>query len=164
MGKQYNYFISPIEEQLFLEYLNKNGFLVLNSKKEIKSGDDVVWNWEVLQVQALLEEIEKRNTIPWRTYIYKEEWGRLKINQNKYTDFVSKNPVIEQCHCMINSDNKLSRGRFYIDTSYKEDIESFDVICREYQKLVCVMKKRLHIRVMILKMGGKRSGRFLREQ
>lgn len=53
-------------------------------------------------------------------------------------------PVIEHVHCIINEKNKiLTRGRFWLDTYYRDEIESFDAIYKDFQRLVRMMKKRI---------------------
>lgn len=44
-------------------------------------------------------------------------------------------PIIEHCHCRINEEyNSLSSGRFYLNTWYKDEIESFDTVYKGFQK------------------------------
>ncbi len=149
MGRQYNYFISPEEELDFLKELFDNDFIVLKAQKVTK-GNHVVWEWGVLQLQddkkdeGTLKNFENLFNMLSRSYIYKKEWGELKNNKESYWDMVHGCPIIEHCHCRINEEhNSLSSGRFYLDTWYKDDIESFDTVYKGFQKLVRMMKKKI---------------------
>lgn len=149
MGRQYNYFISPEEELDFMEKLFDNDFLILKPQ-EVTRDNIVVWEWKVLQLQDVkknqdvLNNCEKLFYMLSRTYIYKKEWGELKNNKKSYFDLVNRCPIIEHCHCRINEEyNSLSSGRFYLNTWYKNEIESFDIVYKGFQKLVRMMKKKI---------------------
>lgn len=156
MGRQYNYFISPKEDKNFVKYLLDNNFIILEPQKEIKNNDET-WNWEELKICKCSKQNDEDFFIPYKTYIYKKEWGELKQNQKGYFDFVMKSPVIEHIHCLINSENRLSRGRLYFPTYYKDEIEAFDTIYKEYQRLVRKMKKNIIYKDYVFK-NGKRIG------
>lgn len=143
MGRQYNYFISPEEELDFMEKLFDNNFLILKPQ-EVTRENIIVWEWEVLQLHDILRKNHEKFCMPSRTYIYKKEWGELKNNQKTYFSLVDKCPIIEHCHCSINEEyNSLSSGRFYLDTSNKDEIESFNIVCKGFQKLIRMMKKKI---------------------
>lgn len=149
MGRQYNYFISPEEELDFMEKIFDNDFLILKPQ-EVNKDNIVVWKWKFLQLQDVkkyqhaLNHCEKLFFMPSRTYIYKKEWGELKNNKEKYWDLVNGCPIIEHWHCGINEEhNSLSSGRFYLDTWYKDEMGSFDIVYKGFQKLVRMMKKNI---------------------
>ena len=149
MGRQYNYFISPEEELDFMETVLENDFFILKPQEIIKD-NTVAWKWKVLQLQDVkknqdvLNNGEKLFSMLSRTYIYKMEWGELKNNKKSYFDLVNRCPIIEHCRCRINEEyNSLSRGRFYLDTWSKNEIESFDTVYKGFQKLVRMMKKNI---------------------
>lgn len=144
MGRQYNYFISPKEEIDFAKSLLENGFLILAPQKVKNNENRETWEWKVFQLSDCLRQNGKEISMPWRNYIYKEDWGKLKNNHESFVEFLKGCPVIEHCHCTINEENKkLSSGRFWIDTYYREEMESFDVIYKAFQKLVRMMKKKI---------------------
>ena len=149
MGRQYNYFISPEEELDFMEKLFDSNFLILKPQ-EVTRNNTVVWEWKVLQLQDVkknqdvLKNCEKSFYMLSRTYIYKKEWGELKKNGESYYNLVIRCPIIEHFHCGINEEhNSLSSGRFYLDTWYKNEIESFDIVYKGFEKLVRMMKKNI---------------------
>ena len=144
MGRQYNYYISPEEDKNFMKYLADNGYVILNIQMGYNDEKkENVCTWETIQLYDGSGKYKEDFSLPYLTFIYKEEWGNL-VNNKNYVEVVSKAPVIEQIHCMVDAeDNRLSCGRLYLCTDYKELISSYDTIYREYQKLVRVLKKNI---------------------
>lgn len=53
--------------------------------------------------------------------------------------------IIEWIHCKLGGKEKdtLIRGRIFFDTCYKDEIENFEYISKEYQKIVKLLKKKI---------------------
>lgn len=143
MGRQYNYYISPEEDLDFMKELVSKGFLILEHQKNIKN-NIILCNWKVLQLDDIVMGDSRGILLPYMTHIYKKEWGELKTGQETYSNLRKKCPIIEHVHCKINTEyNMLTRGRFWIDTYYRGEMESFDTLYKEFQKVVRMMKKRI---------------------
>ena len=154
MGRQYNYFISPEEEMDFTESLINKGYLILRDQRISVDNKDM-WEWKILSIEDI--RAEGKDFLLGGTYIYKKEWGELKNYQESYVESQRACPVIEHVHCAICSgyNNALTRGRFWIDTYYKEEMESFDTVYKEFRSLVYMMKKRIVCKEYTFKDGGR---------
>ena len=153
MGRQYNYYIIPEEELEFTKNLMDKGYVILETQKTSIDDKDI-WKWKILSLEDIMDG--DKCSLPWRTYIYKEEWGELKNYQEDYFDLQQACPVIEHKHCRIGRNyNELASGRFWIDTYYKEEMESFDTVYREFRSLVYMMKKRIVCKEYTFKDGRR---------
>lgn len=137
MGKQFNYYIAPEEDLEFTNQLTRLGYSIMEYILVEENGASL-WKWKKLDVP-----FDNDMEITRKTYIYKEDWGELKEHINKSE--VHKDPVIEQIHCKLGGKDKdtLVRGRIFLDTSCKDEMESFDVISKEYQTIVKLIKKKI---------------------
>lgn len=143
MGKQYNYYVSPEEEKEFAQYLFDNGFLILAPKilKDDNGNIELDWTIDNLQQYNNMSDYNKFFSDLYMTCIYKKEWGQLIVMPDKCVDW-QKSPVIDYMYSQIDeSMHCLLRGRFYLDTRYKDEIENFDAVYKDYRKIVRVMKK-----------------------
>ncbi|MGN0497340.1 MAG: hypothetical protein ACI4GW_14040 [Lachnospiraceae bacterium] len=119
-----------IREKDFVKYLFDSNFLIIEPKVlNTNNGVDLDWSSDMLQVYNCLEQYS--DII--KTYLYKREWGELKRKSNNHVNW-STSPVIEHFHCKINLEqNRLLRGRLYLDTDHKEEIQAFALINKEYE-------------------------------
>lgn len=142
MGRQYNYYITPEEDKDFMKYLSDNGYIILDEQQEYNDEKkEYICTWKTVQLYDASGKYNKDVSSLRKTYIYKEEWGKL-VNNKTASEVIFKSPVIEHVHCKINVErNELTRGRLYLCTYCKELIPSFDIVYKEYQKLVRIIKK-----------------------
>ncbi len=146
MGKQFNYYITPEEDLEFTNELIKMGYSIM--QYTLSEEGDALWQWKNLDIP-----LDSKVEILRKTYIYKKEWGELKAHYNKSE--VHKDAVIEQIHCKISGKDKntLIRGRLFLDTRSKNEIELFDVISREYQLIVKLIKKKIEHKDYVFENG-----------
>ncbi len=149
MGRQYNYYISPRQDELLVRWLFGNGFSILEAKKSLKESNDIIWDLQEITVDRFKQEL------PYKTFIYKKEWGKINKSYEKYSDITMKNPIIEQIHCLETDDYFLTRGRIYMDTYYKNEIPEFEIVYKEYTKLTRFIRKYIDCKQYILADGRK---------
>ena len=153
MGRQYNYYITPEEELEFTKNLMDKGYLILKTQK-ISIDDKDMWKWRILSLEDIMAG--DKCSMPKITHIYKEEWGDLKKHHESQFELKRACPVIEHSRCAINREyNVLTSGRFWIDTYYKEEMESFDTVYKEFRSLVYMMKKRIVCKEYTFKDGRR---------
>lgn len=145
MGRQYNFYISPKQDLEFIKYLFEEGykFVVPHAfwEDDIIKYDHDFDSIEIYDNMDSFMRIQEQHLT--NVNLYRESWGKLLKTEYGFLDR-SKSPLIEYCRCFIHPQEKfLSRGRIYISTYYKDEMENFDVIYKEYQKLVRVMKKKI---------------------
>ena len=142
MGKQYNFYISPKQDLEFIKYLFDEGYMIVVPhaywEGDIIKYDHGFNNVEIYDKQNYFMNVQEMH---YSFKIYRKIWGELVKKQQGFLDY-EKSPLIEYRRCFINKEeNFLSGGRLYLDTDYKEEKDSFEIICKEYQKLVRVIKK-----------------------
>ncbi len=135
MGKQYNFYIAPEEDIIFTKELIESGYSIMEYYMVEDNGGGL-WKWKKVDISSFEKDIIRT------TYLYREDWGELSESHRKSD--VHKAPVIEQIHCKIGGKDKdtLIRGRIFLDTSYKNEIDAFDNIAKEYQKIAKEIKKK----------------------
>ena len=142
MGKQYNFFIGPKQDLDFIKYLFENEYEIIvpqfyehngEMKYDFRLSNLIIYK-EYNDFIAVHEHYHK-------LWVYKESWGCLEKQENGFFDEL-KSPVIEYMRCFIyKEENYVSRGRLYISTQHKDEINFYTVICKEYQKFVRLIKK-----------------------
>lgn len=141
MGKQYNFYISPREAKEFIEYIYTNGYIVVAPKiQEVNGKKTFHWLYSNLKKYTELQDFLEVYEYFYQVYLYKEEWGDiLKSSKDSLDD---RSPLIEYRRCSINEEHKaLYSGRLYLSTYCKDEMKNFDIVNREYQKLVRTVKK-----------------------
>lgn len=145
MGRQYNFYISPEQDLKFIKYLFEEGYKIVVPHAFIVD-NDIRYDYTFDKIE-IYQDINSFLSIQEQHFysveIYKGEWGGLVKKECERIDY-EKSPIIEYNRCFIHEyKNFLSRGRLYIRTYYKNEIEYFDTVYKEYQKLVRVMKKNI---------------------
>lgn len=135
MGRQYNFYIEPILDERFCEKIFKDGNRIYyfdrsDGEKKLYSCDDYIALYEYKASGGMF-------------FIYNDKWGDFaSLSDEKI--FRDKSPVIEYVRPYIDESKKvICRGRVYINTYYKDDINGFDIVNKEFDRLVRWLKKQI---------------------
>lgn len=134
MGRQYNYYIDRALDEKFCQCLFLNGYQLL-----------CFHPYPDIKMVRYADYISLCDYQPsgGQFFIYKEEWGAL-ASETDETVFRDRSPVIEYNRSCINETERLvTRGRLYLNTYYKNEISDFEMVSREYNKLVRLLKKNI---------------------
>ena len=128
MGKQINFYMSENIQTCFIEFLQRNQFVLLD------------YNAQIVE-QPLLTNV-------YSLYLHKQNYGEVIMRQDiTHIMDVLKSPVIEFRKTNIKlEEKKVLRGRIWIENQYYKDgicIKKADAFIRDYQMLNRWIKKHV---------------------
>lgn len=144
MGRQYNFFISPKQDLDFIKYLFESEYEIIVPRFYECNGD-IKYDFTLnnLIIYEKYDDFITFHEQYHKLWIYKKCWGYLQKDEMSFFNEL-RSPVLEYFRCSIYTKNNfVSRGRLYISTQYKDEIDSYDIIRKEYQKLVRIIKKNI---------------------
>lgn len=138
MGKQYNFFMGKEDEDLFMEYLLQNKYLVYQ--------DDTSGKPKI--IDRFPEPFSNKGC--FTLYIYRPDFGKIKFAKNgdKFFLDAGEAPVIEFARTTVRPERKeIQVGRIWVKMQYYDEegriIKKNDKLSIGYNDIKKWIKKRL---------------------
>ena len=131
MGKQFDFFMSEKDEQKIKEYLQQSNVKMLFEGK----------NPPPIEITDFPPTFSGKGW--FMVYLYKEEWGELKLSQSGWLDIITS-PIIEFSRTIIRNDAKeISPGRIWYHNRYFDEDENLVEKCKDIDLFYYELKKKI---------------------
>lgn len=143
MGKQYNFYIDSALEEKFVEYLFENDYRLysFHLKKLVCYSNDKI--------------LKSKGSSLCIFCIHKEAWGKMPSEISEVV-LRERCPIITYKRPSVDIKRKtISRGRLFLETRYKNEIDNFEIVNDEYNKLVKWLRKEVQYKDYRFKDGKK---------